>query len=648
MFSTRPGLLLFSSKQPGSHVTLFGPHGPLVFRNDSCSFDDTARSYTWAFDHLTSLAPGQHFTFATTSWSVTGEVDEDGITIRVLAHHAVVIRAVDGKPLRVIDGQIKPCLTGDIPLVSIITCTYNRPRMLTECIESMIAQTCRSWEHLISDDGSTDQEAQQTLDAIVSRDQRFHVFFHPHIDQPAKHWNDLIDRSRGKYIGFLDDDNWKYPDFVERMSSVLDSDSSIDLVTCGWTVYDRDGNPNNSDLNLKTPDEIFNRNTIDTGAFLVRREALEKIGYFPLNIRTNEDWAMMRRAASCLNMVHLPEVLAVYRTHAGQRLEYREKLGNETDKATIMGTVWGPSYGVRVFSPPPERLTSSQRDVVEGARAGISAIPWIEEGSDLAVVLMPFQMDVAEAEHIAASHQNVVSIHSEDPFALHANLERVRAMARVRDETWVASNDTTCLGEYRAAVGPRLIVCPSLSIDHRATPVTHTCQHDVALVGYAYPGRIRFMREFTEHFSKKVSLFGDGWKEAGFDARPTTNFHNTAPVYSSARAVICLHRGHGDCVDGPHEPSLVARGYVEGCGGARVFIDTSRPDHPFENGEVEWFDGPADLAAKLTSYLAKTDEEQRALAEPLHQRALRDFTYRTRMARIINCVRSPRYEAVIP
>ena len=661
LFQRRPGLVLFSSNLPGGHATLFGPRGKLRFRDDASHFDDIHRSYSWAFEWNDPLDDGMQFVFATSERAVVGEVRASEIC--VVEKRVDVARDAFGKPLQLLadvmallDKFTKASLsvskTSNIPDISIITCTYNRPQMLLECITSVRTQTYDSWEHLITDDGSPDPAVKTVLDAAEKLDPRIRVFRKfENVDQPARYWNEMLDRARGKYIGFLDDDNLKHPKWAEALVAVLNANPDLDMVTCSILVHDKEGSISENQSNLVTDQEIEQRSTIDTGCFLIRREALEKIGYFPLDIRTNEDWAMMRRAAKCLQMIHLPDALGVYRTHHGQRMERCEALGNSADQAVIRNAIWASSYGVRVHTAPMDKLTSSQRDVVNGVMAGVAAISWVEEGSDLALILMPFQMEPDEVAKIASEHRSVVLVHSEDPYALSPNLERVRRAKERCGNVWVATNDTACMGLYHEIVSNHVIVCPSLSIDHRVVvdPAAKR-SHDVVLVGYAYPGRVSYVKEFLKFFdSKRLRIRGDGWRESGFeDAIPTASFLETASEYGKARAVICLHRQHGDCCDGPHEPRLVARGYVEGMGGARVFIDGTRPDHAFDAGEVEWFYEPVDLAAKLLRYLAMSDADQAAFSEPLRQRALRDFTYRTRMARVINAVRSPRFNAVIP
>ena len=542
------------------------------------------------------------------------------------------------------------------PKVSIVTCTYNRPAMLRECIRSLRAQSEQSWEHLIFDAASNDPGVAQVLDEEIAVDPRVRGYCSDtNVDQPARYWNILLDRVRGKYVGFLDDDNTKHPDFLARLSAVLDLESDVDMVTCGMRVHHESGAASDYPINMSTANNIEDHNTIDSGCFLIRREALERVGYFPLDVSTNEDWAFAKKAVSCLRIRHLPDCLHNYRVHKASRMERCASLGDVADKQTIRGLAWSSPLGVRVESAPSDRLTMSQIDVIGGVARAVQMIPWVVPGDDVVLVTAPFQLEVSRVEQIARGARTIVSVHMEDPYALGTNVERVRAMAACCPNTWVATNDTGTAAVYRRVVGQRVIVCPSLSIDSSAlprsieVPAMGSRQNDVVLVGYAYPSRVQFMRDLSKHFDvSKIALVGDGWEAAGFKATPTTAFMNVVSVYGTARSVICLHRRSGDCGVDPQAPLLVARGYVEGVLGARVFVDDSRPDYSFERGEVEWFGGPEDLAVKLTRFLSLSASEQVELAEPLRLHTLTDFTYRTRIARVINSARSQRFDAIIP
>jgi hypothetical protein len=484
-------------------------------------------------------------------------------------------------------------------------------------------------------------------------DTRVRVYFKAHIDQPARYWNDLLDQSRGMYICFLDDDNEKLPDFLKILSTELDEHPEIDIVTCGMFVI-QDGKSSEHHLNTSmSAENLLRDNSTDSGAFMIRRSAFERIGYFPLNIRTGEDWAMMRRAISCLRFKNLDECLTKYYVHAEARMQRKDALGAPVDTEWIRQSSWKHPLGVRVHNPSFDKLTISQQDAVKGISQAIADTSWIQSGDDVDVIIAPFQMDISDIGSIAAQAKTVISIHMEDPYALGTNLERVRAMVAGCKNTWVVTNDEGCFDSYRTIVGEHIICCSSLSIFTQSVPRALPMKDrytDVAMIGYAYPSRIRFMDEYSKIIdAPKIQLFGDGWAQAGYSsAIPTKHTEDTMQIYGFSKAIVCLHRLHGDCCDGPHEPISINRGYVEGCAGARVFLDTYRPRGSFKDAEVISYSSPVELAEKLKIYLNSPPEIQELESRPLRVRSALDFTYRTRVSRIINSVRSLRFETTIP
>jgi len=657
-FTVQGGLVRFLSNMPGRYATLFANGERLQFRDDASSFDDLSRSYAWAFSYAPPLPDGMQFVFATAEREVVGESDKG--QIHVTGDFAHVERSRGGEPtalLRpptpIVEFTAITC-SGHLPKVSVVTCSYNRPTLLREAIESLRKQTDDDWEHLIYDDASTSPGVAEVL-AWAKQDRRVRIWKSPvNLDRPAVRWNFMLDRAHGRYLTVLDDDNRKLPRFVEVMSAQLDSDPTLDLVTCGWVVVRPDGNCEaDYHLNLSTCESELNRiSTCDGGAMLYRRSTFERAGYFAEEIRTNEDWDWLRRAMSRDSVRNLHECLSTYRSHDDQRMRRADQLGNAADVDWVRSRALSPTITVRPSYPSPARLTQSQRDVVECLDRALQSIPWVRlGGGDLALVVSPFQMSDAEVQSAVSGCSRALSLHMEDPYALGTNLERVRAMKGICPSTWVCTNDASALGHYQEIVGRSAISCPSLGADaHLAALPAADRDLDVLLCGYAYPSRQRFVRALLPHLGEmRVLLCGDGWESFGsgtVQTTPTQSLADSYVLHTRARAVICLQRVHGDCADGPAPPQTVNRGYMEGALGPRVFLDRSRARHALDEGDVLFYSSPEDLAQKLRIYLTAKERDPRT--ERFRDKCRLLYTYRTRLARAINCVRAPRFLAEIP
>lgn len=96
------------------------------------------------------------------------------------------------------------------PAVSIIVPVYNAETALRRCIESILHQSCADFELLLVDDGSKDDSG-AICDEYAAKDSRIRVF-HKENGGVSAARNLALDVARGKYLQFLDSDDWVVPD----------------------------------------------------------------------------------------------------------------------------------------------------------------------------------------------------------------------------------------------------------------------------------------------------------------------------------------------------------------------------------------------------------------------------------------------------
>lgn len=121
--------------------------------------------------------------------------------------------------------------------VSVLMLTYNRETMVSRAIESILAQTFSNFEFIIVDNGSTDQSG-AIAEEYAALDHRIRVIHRLRGNIGAGR-NTALDAARGKYLTFIDDDDWAEPDFLEFLVSLLD-ENGADVAICGATgrVFD--------------------------------------------------------------------------------------------------------------------------------------------------------------------------------------------------------------------------------------------------------------------------------------------------------------------------------------------------------------------------------------------------------------------------
>lgn len=136
------------------------------------------------------------------------------------------------------DGKL--CTVEDMEgcsLISVIMLTYNREQFVARAIESILAQTCQEFEFIIVDNGSTDSSG-EIADTYAAKDARIQVI-HRKKGNIGAGRNAGLDAAQGKYVAFIDDDDWAEPDFLEFLSNLLE-ETGADVSICGAAdkIYD--------------------------------------------------------------------------------------------------------------------------------------------------------------------------------------------------------------------------------------------------------------------------------------------------------------------------------------------------------------------------------------------------------------------------
>lgn len=121
-------------------------------------------------------------------------------------------------------------------LISIIVPVYNVEKYLKRCLDSIINQTYKNLEIICVDDGSKDSSG-KILDDYKLKDKRIKVY---HIKNGGvSHARNLgISKATGKYIGFVDSDDYIEPNMFEELyNSIIENKSDISVCNF-WHDYE--------------------------------------------------------------------------------------------------------------------------------------------------------------------------------------------------------------------------------------------------------------------------------------------------------------------------------------------------------------------------------------------------------------------------
>ena len=133
-------------------------------------------------------------------------------------------------------------------LVSVIIPTYKTAKYLPKCLDSVLNQTFQDFEIIIVSDGPEDDNL--AADKYAQKDKRIVVLKDIKKGLGGAR-NAGMEAARGKYISFIDSDDWLEPTFLEKMINGVDND--VDIVQCGTNIVFED----NVDTVLKNADDTY-------------------------------------------------------------------------------------------------------------------------------------------------------------------------------------------------------------------------------------------------------------------------------------------------------------------------------------------------------------------------------------------------------
>jgi len=204
-----------------------------------------------------------------------------------------------------------------LTLFSIIIPCYNQAHFLKECVNSVLAQDFGDWEIIIVNDGSTDNTLKVALD-FAQKDQRINV-----IDKEngglSSARNAGIRQAKGKWLLFLDADDYVLSNYFKTVLKALEDLSSEHLLQYGYQYVEEDSNrtifrKSYSQSALFLIPTIFNGNIGPCHSMVISPDLVSKIGYFDESLKSAEDWDFWIRAAKVgAKVKQIDQVLVAYR-----------------------------------------------------------------------------------------------------------------------------------------------------------------------------------------------------------------------------------------------------------------------------------------------------------------------------------------------
>jgi len=235
------------------------------------------------------------------------------------------------------------------PLISILIPTWNRAKLLDECIRHARSAPAQC-EILVVDNASTD-ETPAVIARHTAEDSRIRSIRNASNIGMVPNFNLAFREARGEYVCLVCDDDLILPGHIEEKAALLDSHPEIGFVYCPWVLIDGDGRSQSVPLGsgmltygyVGGRDEfgdLLQNNHIMMNSVLLRKSLLEEHGGLTEDPRfaPANDWELWLRLSRHAQTAYLPDPRVCVRFHEASETA---KTGNShTRSAAARLNIW--------------------------------------------------------------------------------------------------------------------------------------------------------------------------------------------------------------------------------------------------------------------------------------------------------------------
>ena len=204
--------------------------------------------------------------------------------------------------------------------VSVIMSVYNEPdEYLQEAIESILNQTFGDFEFIVINDNPENERIKQTLRKYSLKDSRILIIFNKENLGLTKSLNKGLLVAKGKYIARMDANDIAMPGRLGKQVDFMENNAEIGIVGTGHYFINEKGEIIDKKVPPLQDDDLrkllIKHNTFCHSSIMIRKEVLEKIGFYDDNWKSAQDYELYFRIAKYFKLANLEQPLLYWRVN---------------------------------------------------------------------------------------------------------------------------------------------------------------------------------------------------------------------------------------------------------------------------------------------------------------------------------------------
>ena len=225
-------------------------------------------------------------------------------------------------------------------LVSVIIPTYNRYELLNHSIRSVLANTYKNIEVIVINDCSTDQ---RYYSGELEKYEKTTIIHLP-VNMRVKHnvsaaqgmtRNYGLEKARGEWIAFLDDDDFYLETKIEKQLELMKQYNMLFSTTNMYMINHKSISMDKLDFNItrhnsnEQENKIFNlkmiteHNDIANSTVIIHHSIVKKTGIQNIVPRGAEDWDYWKRALQYTDCLYIGEPFVYFTWTVQDRIKLR-------------------------------------------------------------------------------------------------------------------------------------------------------------------------------------------------------------------------------------------------------------------------------------------------------------------------------------